>query len=212
MILFYTLPQLLVLALSLPQWGRLGAAARFIAFLAGVSFLIDIAAYYCMSVWNSNNEFIYNIYMLAEFIFISGAIYFSINHPTIKIVIRFLLFAFPLSVLLSYIKLDFFQLNHFALVVSFILLSVINLIYLIFPDYRDHNSVRPMLWVSIGHVVYFLGVTPFFTGRELIIEKWPEMADTLFEYINNILAVLRYLLISLGFALIYFRTNKTIRV
>ncbi|MEZ5172156.1 MAG: hypothetical protein R2850_01250 [Bacteroidia bacterium] len=197
--------------LSLPLWGRLGIASRLIAVQAGVSFLADIAAYYCMSTWNSNNEFIYNLYMLFEFILISGAIYYSINHITIKKIIKFLLIAFPIVVLLSYIKLEFTRLNHLALVINFILLSVFNLIYLVFPDYRDPKSVQPMLWVSIGHVVYFLGVTPYFTGREFIIENWPEMADTLFDYINNMLAVLRYLLIALGFALLYFRNEKPIR-
>lgn len=207
--LLFSLPQFIILIISLPVYRRLSAGLKCIAIQAGFSLLADLTAFFCIQFWSVGNEFIYNIYMIGEFIFISSAIYFSMQDSIIRKIIQVSLIAFPAIAITSYLIISYMEFNHFVLVLSFLLLSVYNLIYLIFPDYRIGKSSDPMIWVSIGHVIYFLGVTPYFAGRELMINSRPDLADELFSYINIVLAFCRYFFIGIGFITLYLKFNKT---
>jgi hypothetical protein len=178
---------------------------KFIAAQALFSVLTDISAYSCVKYFKISNEFIYNIYMLGEFILLSSALYFSIVQSFIRKILIKSLFILPAVTLLSYLFVSFYNLNYLILALSFIFLSVFNLLYLIVPDIRREDKPDPMFWVVIGHVIYFLGVTPYFAGREIMLSRSPDLADELFSYINNVLAICRYAFIALGIILTYYK-------
>lgn len=203
------LPQFIVLMLSLPLMGRLSIAMKLIALQAAFSILADLTAYGCVEFWGIKNEFVYNIYMLGEYVLILSAIYFSVQDSFVKKALRICLVTFPILAMTSYLFVSFLELNHIILVFSFLFLSAFNLLYLILPDVRNSSPADPMIWVSIGHIVYFLGVTPYFAGREFMINNRPDLADELFSYINIVLATVRYLFIAIGFTILYFTLNKS---
>lgn len=196
--LIFSSPQLIIFILALWQRKNLSFGMKLIAVQALVSLGTDILAFLCIEFWGITNAFVYNIYMVAEFLLIAAAFESAINSPRIKSLIRTSLFLIPAFALYTYTFADFFRFNYLVLTVSFLILSIINLVYLIFPDLRvtSNDGLFP---VSIGHVIYFLGVTPYFVGRELIIENSPDLADVLFDYINNALAMCRYGFIIFGF-------------
>jgi hypothetical protein len=206
--LAFVLPQFIVLMLSLPLMGRLSIAMKLIALQAAFSVLADLTAYGCVQFWGIKNEFVYNIYMLGEYILILSAIYFSVQDSFVKKALRICLVIFPILAMISYFFVSFLELNHIILVLSFLFLSAFNLLYLILPDVRKTAYPDPMIWVTIGHIIYFLGVTPYFVGREFMINNRPDLADELFSYINIVLATVRYLFIGIGFTILYFTVNK----
>jgi len=201
--LLLTLPQLIVMMLSLPLIGKLSMAMKLIVVQVAFSLSVDLLAYFSVHFWTMSNEFIYNIYMLVEFVLIGSAIYYSIHNQIIKKIIQISLFLLPIFAALSYFRLNFMQFNHIVLVLSFLLLSTYNLLYLIVPDYRNSVTSDPMIWVCIGHVIYFLGVTPYFAGREFMINSRPDLANELFSYINLVLVICRYFFIGIGFISLY---------
>jgi hypothetical protein len=207
--LLLTLPQLIVLILSLPFIGKLSMAMKLIVVQVAFSLLVDLLAYFSVHFWTMSNEFIYNIYMVVEFVLIGSAIYYSIQNQVVKKIILISLFALPIFAAFSYFRLNFMEFNHIVLVLSFLLLSAYNLLYLIVPDYRNSTASDPMIWVCIGHVIYFLGVTPYFAGREFMINSRPDLADELFSYINLVLVICRYLFIGIGLITLYsFKSQK----
>ena len=196
--LLFTLPQFIIVVLALFQRSKLSTGVKFMALQALVSCFADMMAFCCIRFWGISNEFIYNFYMIAEFVIIALAFRSAINSVSIQRAIRISIIAFPVFAVLIFGLTSFMSLNYQVLALSFLVLSVINLVYLILPDIRL-NSSDGLILVAIGHIIYFLGVTPYFIGRELMIQSQPEKANELFVYINLVLAICRYLFIILGF-------------
>jgi hypothetical protein len=199
----FSLPQLIIVLLAIFTPARLSWGMKFIAIQAFISFCTDLAAVYMAKMLGMNNEFVYMIYMIAEFVLITEALRRSmINAPRINTSLQIVTFAFPILAILTMAITNFEKFNYTLLSISFVILSVINLAYLILPDIRKQPD-DGLLLVSIGHVIYFLGVTPYFVVREIMMTSRPDLDEELFDYINIVLAMCRYGFIIAAFVLIY---------
>jgi hypothetical protein len=93
---------------------------------------------------------------------------------------------------------------------------LINCIYLVslylgdilFLQSRDSLSLfrQPLLYLSVGIVIYFGCDIPFFSFRSVLMKYDTKLTTALHIFINNFLASFRYLLS--GFAFVLFYINK----
>lgn len=206
--LIFSLPQLIIVLLAIFAPVRLSWGMRLIAIQAFISFCTDLTAFYMAKMLGMNNEFVYMIYMIAEFVLIAEALKQSIiKAPRIKKLIQIVTFVFPTLALLTMATTNFEEFNYPLLSVSFVILAVINLAYLILPDIRKQPD-SGLLLVSIGHVIYFLGVTPYFVVREIMMANSPQLDEELFDAINIVLAMCRYGFVIAAFVMIYIVYSK----
>lgn len=201
---FYLLnfgPQLLALLFGLISIRRL--TLPYCLILAQISFSLftDIFAIK-YSNYHSSNEIIYNIYLIIETALLSSAIFYSITSNTVKRILGIALLAYLCFVLFAFSNTSILRLNYPILILGFILVALSNLYYIIHPTTEKSILTNPFLIISIGHVIYFLGVTPYFIARDLIIGDDPIMETALFSYINLSLMVLRYIACATAFMLV----------
>ncbi len=202
--LLFTLPQFVIVCVAFLQRSKLSTGMQFMGLQAFISCIADLLAFSCTNVWAVSNEFIYNYYMIAEFVIIAVAFRTAMNSKPIQRAIQISIITFPIFAVFMLGLTSFTSMNYQVLAISFLILSVVNLVYLILPDIRVNPSDGLVL-VAIGHIIYFLGVAPYFIGRELMIQSQPEKANELFFYINIVLAICRYLFIIFGFLSLSFR-------
>jgi hypothetical protein len=194
--------QLTVLILSLPLFGRLNWAYRLLIFQVFISLITDYIAYQ-FSKQGTSNEVIYNIYDIIETLLLSGLVYLSFQSEKIKKGIRISILIYALFTIISLSTHNLFKLDYKLIIVSFIFISSLNLIYIIHPEVNKSFSKNPLMIIAMSHVIYCLGITPYFIGREMIIEQNTDMANELFDYIIKSLMYVRYGLIAIAFIVVW---------
>jgi len=210
---FYLLnfgPQLLAILFGLISIRRLTLPYCLILAQISFSFFSDILAIK-YSNYHSSNEIIYNIYLIIETALLSSAIFYSITSNTFRKILGITLVAYLCFVLIVFSRASILQLNYLILILGFVLVAFCNLYYIIHPTTEKSILSNPFLIISIGHVIYFLGVTPYFVSRDMIIGDDPVMEITLFSYINESLMVLRYTFCAAAFMLV-FRKNYNLQL
>lgn len=170
----------------------------------------DFAAMQYSGFYRSN-ELIYNFYLLLETLFLSAAVYFSIENKSFKKIIKLLIALYFIIAIATFSINSIHILNYTALIFGFFILAIFNLYFIIHPDTKKSLLGNPMMVIAIGQVIYFLGVTPYYVGRNVLISDYPILADKLFNYINNSLAVIRYLGILIGFSILLYNTSRKAR-
>ncbi|MEX1188022.1 MAG: hypothetical protein WED33_02115 [Bacteroidia bacterium] len=196
------LAQIVVLIISLPMFGGLKLPYRLLILQVFISLIIDYIAY-LVAQTSTSNEIVYNVYIILETSILCLVIYFSFVTGTVKKGIWIALMIYILIAIVFTSTHDIYQLNYKLLISGFILISILNLIYLIHPGINKSVLKNPLMIISIAHIIYFLGVTPYFIGRSLMIEKSPLMVNELFQYINKSLMYIRYGLIAIAFLLVW---------
>jgi len=200
-------PQFTALLLAAFQLNKLSLAYKFIFLQLCLTIVTDALALWSKFQFNSN-EAIYNIYVVFEMVLLSCVIFNSIENIKFKKLIKYTIGAFvPISII-SFMIGDIQKLNYPILIFAFILTAFFNLYFIIHPNTEKSLIRNPMMIVAIGHVIYFLGVTPYFVGRHLLIESYPEIANLLFSYINISLAAIRYLCISAAFGILLMNNKR----
>lgn len=194
--------QLTVLILSLPLFGRLNWAYRLLIFQVVISLIADYIAYLFRIEYKSN-EIIYNIYDIFETLLLSGLVYFSFRSEKIKKAIAITIIIYAILAIISSSTHDLYKLDYKLIIVSFIFISSLNLIYIIHPEVNKSFSKNPLMIVAMAHVIYCLGITPYFIGREMMIEQNRDMANELFNYIIKTLMYVRYGLIAIAFIVVW---------
>lgn len=196
------LAQITVLIISLPLIGRLNWAYRLLILQVFISLIVDYIAY-LVGQQGVSNEIVYNFYIIVEPILLSGVIYFSFDSNRIKTGIRIALYLFVLLTVISFSLQNLLLLNYKLLIAGFFIVSILNLIYIVHPEVNKSVFKNPLMIISIAHIIYFLGITPYFIGREMIIEQNREMATELFNYINKSLMYARYGLVAIAFIAVW---------
>lgn len=202
-------PQFLALTLALIQLRRLSLAYKLVLLQLCITIITDAFALYTKLQFRSN-EGIYNVYVVLEMVLLSSVIYQAIENYKFKKLIKYTVSAFLIlaSILLS-ISSTMLELNYPILIIAFISIAFFNLYFIIHPKTEKSLIKNPMMIIAIGHVIYFLGVTPYFVGRHFLIEAYPEVANVLFSYINMSLSAIRYLCIATAFGFMLISTKKT---
>jgi hypothetical protein len=203
-------PQFIALILALIQIKTLNRGYIFIALQVALSISTDLIAINYTG-FQQSNELIYNFYLLLETILLSAAIYYSINNKSFKKIIKALIGLYFVVAIITFSLSSIHKLNNTTLIFGFFILAIFNLYFIIHPDTKKSLTKNPMMVIAIGQVVYFLGVTPYYVGRHVLIAEYPLLADKLFNYINNSLAIIRYISILIGFSILLYLNNRKIK-
>lgn len=201
-------PQSIALLLAVFQLNKLSLAYKFIFLQLCLTIVTD-----ALALWSKNhintNESIYNVYVIIEMVLLSFAIYNSIDNVRFKKLIQYTTGAFvPISII-AMIFNNINELNYPILIFSFLSIAFFNLYFIIHPKTEKSLFRNAMMIIAIGHVIYFLGVTPYFVGRHLLIEAYPQIAHVLFSYINMSLAAIRYLCIAVAFGILLMNNKRS---
>jgi len=199
-------PQILTILLGLLSIRRLTLPYCLILFQILFSVFTDFFALQYLK-FHSSNEVIYNVYLIIETSVLTSAIFYSVNSDKVKKILGITLIAFLFFVLFIFSKSSFLQINYQLLITGFIIIAFSNLFYIINPSTEKSILKNPFLVIAISHVIYFLGVTPYFIARNLIIINNPEMEFTLFSYINMTLMILRYSFCAFAFFIVLKKNN-----
>jgi hypothetical protein len=210
---FYLLnfgPQILTIILGLISIRRLTLPYCLILFQILFSVFTDFFALQYLN-FHASNEIVYNIYLIIETALLTSAIFYSIHSNNVKKILGIALITYLFSVLLIFSKSSFLQINYQLLITGFIIIAFSNLFYIINPSTEKSILKNPFLIFAISHVIYFLGVTPYFVARQMIITDSPEMEYTLFSYINMTLMIVRYSFCAFAFFIVL-RKNIALQV
>jgi len=203
-------PQILTILLGLISIRRLTLPYCLILFQILFSVFTDFFALQYLN-FHSSNEIIYNIYLIIETSLLTSAIFYSVHSDKVKKILGISLITYLFFVLFIFSKSSFLLINYQLLITGFIIIAFSNLFYIINPSTEKSIIKNPFLIFAISHVIYFLGVTPYFIARNLIIENNPEMEYTLFSYINMTLMIIRYSFCAFAFFIVL-RKNITLQV
>ncbi|HTB31892.1 MAG TPA: hypothetical protein VK808_07695 [Bacteroidia bacterium] len=151
------------------------------------------------------NQWVYNLYMPIEtgILVWAGFEYFKNSGKRFLIYVGYLIF---LTIFISEICVKGIMiLSNHGYVAEGILLLVIYLLLLYSQFTKSNNAWKrsPEIWISLGIVLYFGGSIPYLTLMNYLQESHSAINQFLFYFIIDGLANVRYLLLGLGFWLIY---------
>lgn len=195
-------PQLLVFLVGLFLIKDLAWSYRFVYLQIIVSLITDTLAYEYIKT-HPSNEVIYNVYLILEVVLLTAAFLSAYPDSRSRNFARFTLPVYTTIAVIWQVFRESPNLNFQLLSLGFIIIACLNLLYIIHPQIEKSPLKNPMLIISFGMLIYFMGVTPFFVSREFMLSQNPEMADTLFSYINNSLMIVRYSAYLIAFLILF---------
>jgi hypothetical protein len=152
-----------------------------------------------------NNTWIYNLYFPIECALLAyaGSLYFKSKKLTYIITISYciVLISFAWQVSIQGIHL----LANYAVALEALLLVGLYL-FILYHKFGDANftSLRSSeFWLSIGIVLYFSCIVPYFGMMNYLNEVNPELSLTFFTVINEGLSNIRYLFTAVAFWVFY---------
>jgi hypothetical protein len=159
----------------------------------------------------ADNQWVFNVYIILEVLLLSSAATLQIKSNKIKIIIAFgvtgclAMFGYHLS------SVGFYRFANNTQIVAGILIIAIYL-YLIFSALHRPSSVNKFpteVWLYIGLCLYFACNVPLMAFIHYLYSRSPELTETLFNFITNVLGNIRYLLTAISFW-IFFRKRTIV--
>ncbi len=153
---------------------------------------------------NHNNQWVYNLAMPVEagFLCMAGYEYFRTDRKKWLVWGGYFIFlgVFLFEII---IKGPLVFSNH-GYVAEGILLVVLYLSVMYVQLTTQNNTWRtsPEVWISLGIVIYFSGVVPYFSLFNYLQLYYPKINLYLFRFVNIELSNVRYVLLAVGFWLI----------
>jgi hypothetical protein len=148
----------------------------------------------------ANNHWLYNIYIVIEFVLLlmAGYVFFQTSNARKAILLGTTCF---ISIYITEITLDgFWQLANISLVTGGLILVVVYQFILVTSLRASSPSVImvPELWACVGISLYFACNVPFIGLMPQLLKYNASLVDDLF-YITEVLAILRYLFLCISF-------------
>jgi hypothetical protein len=206
--------QFLAIIIGLLAFSALTDNYRLILIQIIISVIVDLLAIYVVRYIKPNNIFVYNIYMPIEFLTLSFSAYLTLNGNKLKHFLLYGITLYCLIALVSFILNGFSNFNTILLILGFILMSSFYLFILISPNIDKSLIRNPFMIIVIGQIIYFLGVTPFWVLRDVLLLINSQFETKLFLLINKNLMMLRYAFCFIAFTFVFIRIlfKKTQRI
>jgi hypothetical protein len=150
---------------------------------------------------HKHNQWVYNLAMPVETAILSlgGYEYFKEEREKILIVAGYVVFLLVFVTELFLKGILVFS-NHGFITEGIILLVLyLSVIYSLFASRQNTWKHAPEMWISLGIVIYFAGVIPYFSLMDYLEEYHPAINLIFYRYINIELSNVRYLLLAYGF-------------
>lgn len=180
-----------------PSWLRL-----FTWFLL-FSFLISIAGYFYSFYLKKGNHFIFNIYLLVQFIFYFGIFYKTFQAKKLKAFTLVASISFLIYLLISFIFLNgFHRFNSLGFTIGSVLTILFCLLYfgtLFKADGLINYFKIPMFWIATGILFFFVGNFLYLSFLNYILENNLDSEGNIYDFIIITLNLLLYCFFSIGF-------------
>lgn len=180
-----------------PKWLRL-----FTWFLL-FTIVTQVAGFVYSASFKKSNHFIFNIYILIQFIFYFGIFYKTFESKNLKLTTLIISFAFVIYYWLNIIfKTGFYIFNSAGNSLGSILTILCCLLYFVslFTSEVVVNYFRiSMFWIATGLLFFFVGNLIYLSLMGYIVKYNLDSGGNIYRYIMVTLNLLMYGLFSLGF-------------
>jgi hypothetical protein len=180
-----------------PKWLRLFTWFLLFAIVTQVTGFVYSANY------KKSNHFIFNIYILVQFIFYFGIFYKTFQTKNLKLIALIIGLVFVIyywSIIIF--KTSFFIFNSASYSLGSILTIICCLLYFVslFKSEEVVNYFRiPMFWIATGLLFFFVGDFVYMSLMGYIVKHNLDTGGHIYRYIMVTLNLLMYGLFSLGF-------------
>lgn len=171
---------------------------------------------WCLTIYqnvhdlNPNNSWVFNVYIFVELILLNIVADKFKSIRRLKPTKYILNIVFILIYFAQLLTLDNFNefLNYACVIQNVtIILLFIPIVYLISNRSTNWTSL-PEIWAIFGILIFSTGSIPFMSMLRYFNWNDPESSAFLFKIIIDILATVRYLLLSISFRLLYLNSKK----
>jgi hypothetical protein len=199
----------IALATGVSAYTRMSLAFKLLlvqVFLALILLIVTyaITIYQNRTHTNLNNQWVFNLYTLAEATLFFCAGFLSLRGKIGRSTFILMILPYYIIFILQGLVTGFSAFENYAYVAQSITISLLYfiLLYFIFNTKSKNIAAVPEVWVSVGLVLYFACCIPYFSLFNFLNENYRSLSETLYFYINDVLAYLRYLFIAVAFWLI----------
>lgn len=198
------IPVLISLLISIIFYKRLKPSwLRLFTWFLLFSMLISITGYFYSFYLKTGNHFIFNLYLLVQFLFYFGIFYKTFQTKKLKTFTLFVSICFLIYLLINFIFLDgFHTFNSLAFTIGSVLTILFCLLYfgaLFNADGFINYFKIPMFWIATGILFFFVGNFLYLSFLNYILENNLDSGGNIYEVIIITLNLLLYCFFSIGF-------------
>jgi hypothetical protein len=198
------LPVLISLFISIIYYKRLKPTwLRLFTWFLLFSMLISITGYFYSFYLKKGNHFIFNIYLLIQFLFYFGIFYKTFQTKKLKTYTLLISTCFLVYLLISFIFLNGFRaFNSLGFTIGSVLTILFCLLYfgvLFNADGFINYFKIPMFWIATGILFFFVGNFIYLSFLNYILENNLDSGGNIYEFIIITLNILLYSFFSIGF-------------
>jgi hypothetical protein len=160
----------------------------------------------------TNNTQLFNIAVAVEFLILTVAVSVFFKNRILKylVLLSYVIFLISICLQMKFSKSDDFI--NYAMTSGSIIMTIF-FIVILYKKFKSDPILwkySPEIWASIGLILYFACNVPYMSILPYLNETSPDMSTSLFHYITDNLANVRYLLLALAFWLV--RKKRTIHL
>lgn len=152
----------------------------------------------------ANNTPLFNFVIFAETILLTRAAHVYYENKLYKLATIFIFIVFVIVFVIQLMMSGLNTFLNYAGVVEGIamILMYTPVLYFQFSDSKFSWQTSPGVWLCTGLLIYFTGIIPYLSVFNYINHRDPNSSEKLFQSIIDVLANIRYLMLSLSFLLI----------
>lgn len=185
----------------------------FIQLVVWMGFYISLHWLTCNQIKNGlmpNNQWLMNIHIVFETLILYTAAYTIRKNKRlqISIIIAAFLFitVFIIQLITNGIEVYMNYADAVECITSTVLFAQVGFYYVKIKN--SHGLITPELLTCLGLLLYFGGSVPYITMIHYLQKNNPELNHLLFDFISNVLANVRYVLLGFSFWLIYKKAHN----
>lgn len=194
--------------MGLSHFKRFTTPYRLIILHVCLAFIVECAGWYLYNKLHQENIWLYNIYMLMEFLMLSSAGVLFTDSKFMRRVMAIVMPALSFFWIYNIITKDISKVFSIFLILSFITITVLYINIIVNKALFTKKAVfqNPIFLISISLIIYCAGTVPLYGLMNILIEGNKVLAKQLFT-INMVAAIMRYTLLALAIYL-YIRQAK----
>ena len=214
LLLVSSFPLLISLVISIVLYKRLRPKwMRLFTWFMLFSEIVSIAGYQYSATFKASNHFIFNMFLLVQFMFFFGIFYKSFQSKQLKklafaVSVGFLIFTI-LSFLSVFKKEGFYVFNSTVYMVGSFLTILFCLLFFV-SLFKSEGIINyfqiPMFWIATGLLFYFVGNFVYLGFIDYIIANNLDKEGAIYRFITFTLSLLLYTLFTIGFL-----SNQTLK-
>ncbi len=198
------IPAIISMLISIILYKKLDPAwLRLFTWFMLFTILVQIAGYIYSFYLKKSNHYIFNIYLLVQFLFYFRIFYKTFQTKKLKLLTIWVSIGFTIYTLFNFFyKPGFYTFNTSANTLGSVLTIVFCLLYFVSlfnSDLFINYFKIPMFWIATGLLFFFAGNFMYLSFIDYIIKYNLDKSGSIYWFIMVTLNLLLYSLFSIGF-------------